>query len=444
MASGVAQPIKHSKGELQQYQSLPLQSKINMTQQRIKAWVEHYGEDGVYVSFSGGKDSTVLLYLVRELYPNVPAVFVDTGLEYPEIRQFVKTFRNVTWLKPKKTFKQVIKEYGYPFIGKEVSEKAYYAKKYLTWWLNEHSIDRPTDRPTDRPRKIPTVYAIADLFGITNRKAEKYGLLKKGIIPSEFLEEIMAATQSPYKAKALFGMLTYQAADGEIDKSRFDFSRHRYLIYAPWTFSNHCCNVMKKSPAHKYAHKTGRKCMTAQMASESSSRALAWMRNGCNGFDMKEPVSNPMAFWTEQDVLLFLYQYGKDMVEWRKREYVEDHPDENLEEVFANGEWGAICSVYGDIVPEGGIDDYQIDFSSFGLFDREMPSFHTTGCSRTGCMFCGYGCHMEKPGEGRFLRLKETHPKVYDYIMRPEEEGGLNYREIIDWINANGGYHIEY
>ena len=150
MASGVAQPIKHSKGELQQYQSLPLQSKINMTQQRIKAWVEHYGEDGVYVSFSGGKDSTVLLYLVRELYPNVPAVFVDTGLEYPEIRQFVKTFRNVTWLKPKKTFKQVIEEYGYPFISKEVSEKAYFAKKYLTWWLDTHNIDRPTDRPTDR------------------------------------------------------------------------------------------------------------------------------------------------------------------------------------------------------------------------------------------------------------------------------------------------------
>ena len=445
MASGVAQPVKHSKGELQQYQSLPLQSKINMTQQRIKAWVEHYGEDGVYVSFSGGKDSTVLLYLVRELYPNVPAVFVDTGLEYPEIRQFVKTFRNVTWLKPKKTFKQVIKEYGYPFISKEVSEKAYYAKKYLTWWLNEHSIDRPTDRPTDR--KIPTPFGLADLFGIHNRKRDEFGALRKGIIPSDMLDEIFAMTgNSSAKCKSLFG--TYEHKKNGVptgEKSAmFDFSRHRYLIYAPWTFSSYCCSIMKKAPTKKYAHKNGRHPMSAQMAAESRLRTLMWEKNGCNGFDMKEPISNPMAFWTEQDVLLYLYQHGDEMVAQRKREYAEDHPDEDLEKVFSTGEWGAMCSVYGDIVAEGGSDDYQIDFSSFGLFERELPTFHTTGCKRTGCVFCGYGCHMEKPGEGRFLRLKETHPKVYDYIMRPEEEGGLNYREIIDWINANGGYHIEY
>lgn len=70
----------------------------------------------MYVSFSGGKDSTVLLDLVRSEYPNVKAVFVDTGLEYPEIRSFVKTFDNVEILKPKKNFKQVIQEYGYPFF----------------------------------------------------------------------------------------------------------------------------------------------------------------------------------------------------------------------------------------------------------------------------------------------------------------------------------------
>ena len=52
--------------------------------------------------FSGGKDSTVLLDLVRKLYPGIVAVFVDTGLEYPEIREFVKRFENVEWLKPKR------------------------------------------------------------------------------------------------------------------------------------------------------------------------------------------------------------------------------------------------------------------------------------------------------------------------------------------------------
>ena len=121
----------HTIQELRQFQAMPLEVKVALTKVRIRDWVSYYGEDGVYVSFSGGKDSTVLLHIVRELYPNVSAVFVDTGLEYPEIREFVKTFDNVTWLKPKMNFKKVIEKYGYPLISKEVSECVEGAKKYL-------------------------------------------------------------------------------------------------------------------------------------------------------------------------------------------------------------------------------------------------------------------------------------------------------------------------
>ena len=110
--------MKHTRTDLIQMQSLPLESKVLMTERRIAEWIERFGEDGVYVSFSGGKDSTVLLHMVRRLYPNVPAVFVDTGLEYPEIRGFVKTFDNIVWLRPKMNFKQVIEKYGYPFFFK--------------------------------------------------------------------------------------------------------------------------------------------------------------------------------------------------------------------------------------------------------------------------------------------------------------------------------------
>lgn len=119
---------KHSINDLYQMQALSLASKIQMSKARIRAWIEKYGEDGVYVSFSGGKDSTVLLDLVRSEYPNVKAVFVDTGLEYPEIRAFVKTFDNVEILKPKKNFKQVIQVYGYPFFSKENAQKIYEIK----------------------------------------------------------------------------------------------------------------------------------------------------------------------------------------------------------------------------------------------------------------------------------------------------------------------------
>lgn len=108
--------------QIKQRQGQPLDIKEQLTANRIKAYYERLDGD-VYVSFSGGKDSTALLHQVRRIYPNVPAVFVDTGLEYPEIRDFVKTVDNVIWLKPKMPFNQVIEQYGYPIISKETAQK---------------------------------------------------------------------------------------------------------------------------------------------------------------------------------------------------------------------------------------------------------------------------------------------------------------------------------
>ena len=70
---------------------LPLDEKIKRTKELILEWYLQY--DGqVFVSFSGGKDSTVLLHIARSIKTcaDIPAVFVDTGLEYPELRQHVK------------------------------------------------------------------------------------------------------------------------------------------------------------------------------------------------------------------------------------------------------------------------------------------------------------------------------------------------------------------
>jgi len=115
---------KLERWQLNQRQAQPLEIKEQLTLARIKAYYEHLNGQ-VYVSFSGGKDSTVLLHLVRRLYPDVPAVFVDTGLEYPEIREFVKDTDNVTWLKPKIPFTQVVERYGYPVVSKEIAQKVY-------------------------------------------------------------------------------------------------------------------------------------------------------------------------------------------------------------------------------------------------------------------------------------------------------------------------------
>lgn len=105
---------------MKQRQALPLEKKIAFTELRIKAWYLHF-HGNVYVSYSGGKDSTVLLDIVKRLYSDVPAVFCDTGLEYPEVRQLALKHADVV-LRPKMNFKQVIEKYGYPIPSKEQAQ----------------------------------------------------------------------------------------------------------------------------------------------------------------------------------------------------------------------------------------------------------------------------------------------------------------------------------
>ena len=170
---------------------------------------------------------------------------------------------------------------------------------------------------------------------------------------------------------------------------------------------------MKKSPFLKYGRKTGRVPFTGQMAEESRLRQQSWIKTGCNAFENAHPKSNPMMFWTEQDVLRYIVEHDLK-----------------------------IASVYGDIVHDTEVEG-QMSLFDYGLAE-DTDRLKTTGCSRTGCMFCGYGCHLEKPGEGRFEKMKITHPKQYEYIMKPWDQGGLGYKEVIDWINEHGDLNIRY
>jgi 3'-phosphoadenosine 5'-phosphosulfate sulfotransferase (PAPS reductase)/FAD synthetase len=122
----------YTKQDLTIMQSWSLERKIQVTQAKILEWYYHYNGN-VCVSFSGGKDSTVLLDLARRVFPDIPAVFVDTGLEYPEIRDFVKTFPNVDWLKPEMPFNKVIEQYGFPVVSKDVAKRIYYARRGSEW-----------------------------------------------------------------------------------------------------------------------------------------------------------------------------------------------------------------------------------------------------------------------------------------------------------------------
>ena len=337
---------KHMPYDLAQMQSLPLEAKIIMTQQRIRQWYEYW--DGmVYVSFSGGKDSTVLKHIVDGMYDDVPALFVNTGLEYPEIQKFAMSQPNVVTVRPEMRFDEVLKIYGYPVISKMVANKVEGAKPENTRWLQ--------------------------LKGqFVNPKTGQY--------------------------------------------SQFNIPQWGFLLDAPFKVSDKCCAVMKKKPAKKYTKESGRKPMLGLMAGESKARKDAWMKTGCNAFELKEPQSQPMAFWTEQDVLQYIKKY--------------DVP---------------YCSVYGDIVPADGGEQIEGQMTTFDLLNEyEGTQLKTTGCNRTGCIFCAFGCHLQ-PEPNRFQRLKETHPRQYQYCIgggemvdgkwQPSKEG-LGLGKVLDYINV--------
>jgi 3'-phosphoadenosine 5'-phosphosulfate sulfotransferase (PAPS reductase)/FAD synthetase len=273
-----------------------------MTKERIKEWY-NYWNGNVYISFSGGKDSTVLLHIVRELYSDVSAVFVNTGLEYPEIRDFVKTIDNVIWLRPKMNFKKVIETYGYPIISKEQAG-----------WIKDYQIG-----------------------GTQKRRDRIYKVSKKW----------------------------------------------QYLKDAPFKISDECCNKIKKEPIKKYEKETGQKGILGNLACEGVQRERNYLKTGCNSFESKRPLSMPLGFWTDNDILRYL---------------------QNNNILYSE--------IYGDII------------------ELENGDLTTTKEKRTGCIFCMFGVHLDKE-PNRFQRLKQTHSKLYDYCIHK-----LGLGNVLDYINV--------
>lgn len=121
---------RHTMSDLHQMQGLPLDTKVKMTQRRIQEWYEAYDRE-VCVSFSGGKDSTVLLHLARQIYPDMKGVYFLSGIELPSVTQFVKTVPNIEIIRPKRSFISVVKRYGYPVVSKEVSARVKETREYI-------------------------------------------------------------------------------------------------------------------------------------------------------------------------------------------------------------------------------------------------------------------------------------------------------------------------
>lgn len=317
----------HTKEDLKELQSKSLEEKIQISTARIIEWYEYWNGQ-VYISNSGGVDSTVLSDLVHCVFPNVLDVYCDTGLEYPKLRDFIMSKPNVIALKPKMNFVEVIKKYGYPLISKEVS------------------------------------FAISQA-----QKGNNWGLCK----------------------------INGKKTNGEDDAYGKAMMKWRFLLNADFSISNQCCKEMKKKLAYKYEKESGCKAFVGTMTEESMLRKTNWMKHGCNAFDGVRPISNPLSFWTKSDVLHYIVKYNIP--------YVKE--------------------IYGDIVKKDGV-------------------YTTTKQKRTGCIFCGFGCHLDKE-PNKFQTLAVLEPKLYDYCMRGgkyDESGkwipdkGLGMAKVLDYINV--------
>ena len=254
-----------SKEELVMLQSLPLEIKQMKSLARIKEWIDYYGENNVCVAFSGGKDSTVLLHLVRKLYPNVRAVFSDTGLEYPEIREFVKSVPNVDWVKPKQTFREITIEHGYPLFSKEVADTIRYARKIV------------------RADKLCVHRKIAQKETIHKRKELLYN-------------------QTNCRRKKLQGVL-----DGQQEGNKSIYNKEKYLPACqelPFLIGSQCCNKMKKQPMKAYQHKNNFAIIVGTTTEESMLRKQGWLKTGCNAYNNNK--SQPLSFWKGQDILRYI------------------------------------------------------------------------------------------------------------------------------------------
>lgn len=149
---------EHSAYKLEMRQKMPLEAKERFSIERIKNLLVRGFQFSV--SFSGGKDSTVVLDLMNRAYEelekdkwDLDVFFCDTGLEFPEIKDFVKTFKNVTWLKPRRTFKQIIEKYGYPVVSKETSHKLYQCRYTKSDYLRGKYLSTDYSSLTSIPKK---------------------------------------------------------------------------------------------------------------------------------------------------------------------------------------------------------------------------------------------------------------------------------------------------
>ncbi len=225
--------------------SWSLDKKINHSLKRIREFYESQSGQ-VYISFSGGKDSTVLLHLVRSLYPNVVAVFSNTTNEFLEILDFVKQTDNVITLYPKISFNETVEKFGFPLVSKKTARSI-----------------------TDLRENKPETSNVRNLY-LT-------GLNRQGFY-------------SP----------TYK-----LSKKWYPLFES-----AEFNITSKCCDILKKEPMHRFEKETKLKGFIGTQTSEGTLRKTTWIATGCNTYDGSNIKSRPLSIWTETDIWEYINRFN--------------------------------------------------------------------------------------------------------------------------------------
>lgn len=163
----------------------------------------------------------------------------------------------------------------------------------------------------------------------------------------------------------------------------------RYLINSPFQISDNCCDILKKQPLTLVQQEVNANPIFGTLAEDSEMRKNAYLTHGCNLFKNGHGKSTPMGFWTRQDVLKYLHDFNIP-----------------------------IAPPYGEII------------------QLENGTYEFTGEHNTGCKLCLFGCHLEHE-PNRIQRLAKIEPNTYKFAMKSREEGGLGYREVMDYLNIS-------